>query len=456
MDAAHHRCRLKNLNDVNTLPKKVVREHWVHDYLAGQVIYHLGEYPKRFSMAPTEYDERLLETFAAHGAKLIQLHEDWHDSQRLLGADKFTPHDRDGFIRFVDRVHALGMKIIVYASTGYFESRDPDFDPAWDINLKHINVHFYFRYAHCSPASPEWRAYLLPRLERIMDEYGVDGLYNDFGYMPLGQHPVPPGHVSPAPETSAHDAALEDLLWTVLNLVHHRNGVYKAHYGGLRKPLGDRKMYDYIWVGEYIASTDTMRLQTRYYEPYVVPCIDLSHATLRDDDEPYRLAVPYLQFPLRVDGRPFTGECAAVPRVEYADPDKCFVVKNYRKYLEYYRTHPEAPAMYGEWDSFPGKPERRETWLRHLDMYLPMVKEGTRVWIDISDSPVIEGKKDESLVASLFVNDEVYMVVANYAALPATFTSVWPWKDRESGVTARTITVPPHKLLYLVRAEEAR
>ena len=39
----------------------------------------------------------------------------------------------------------------------------------------------YWDMARCSPASPGWRAYLLPRLVRILDEYGVDGIYIDCG-----------------------------------------------------------------------------------------------------------------------------------------------------------------------------------------------------------------------------------------------------------------------------------
>ena len=50
------------------------------------------------------------------------------------------------------------MKLIVYASSGYFEKNDPDFRPDWTEARDQPLVEIYFRYAHCSPASPGCRA----------------------------------------------------------------------------------------------------------------------------------------------------------------------------------------------------------------------------------------------------------------------------------------------------------
>ena len=164
MNTEYHRRRLTNLRDANDAVSSCMAEHRIGEYLAGQVIYNLGEYPLPFSIAPTEYDEALLQQFADHGVGLIQLHEEWNDSQRVLGADKFSSHDEPGLARFIELVHSLGMKIILYASTGFFEATDPDFDPAWAHPDAHL-IELWYDYARCSPASPGWRAYLLPHLE---------------------------------------------------------------------------------------------------------------------------------------------------------------------------------------------------------------------------------------------------------------------------------------------------
>ena len=423
--------------------------------LAGQVTYNLGEYPAPFSIAPGDYDQRLLRDFADHGVGMIQLHEEWSDSQRRLGADKFTSHDPEGLKRFIELAHSYGMKIILYASTGFFEATDPDFRPEWAGPDYHL-VELFFDYALCSPASPEWRAYLLPRLERILDEYGADGLYDDCGYFPEHklQHPNPT-HVSPAPETPEHAAALEDLLGLVMDLVHKRGGVFKVHQGGAAAPAGQSKVYDYLWVGEGVEQLDELVLKTRNLEPYVVPALDLSRAPLESEEDLYLYSVPHMQFPLRVDGRPVTGERARQPGANYRRGEECFWTRHMRAAWRYYREHPDAPPMYGWWDSCPGRGAGRATWFRHLDLYLPMVRPGTRAWIDIRECRFLRHDASNSLVASLFVNEEMYLVLANHGRSPIRVASAWTWKDRESGHATSALTVPPHRILFLQRVAAA-
>ena len=62
-----------------------MRRHRVHNYIPGQVIYNLGEYPAKFSIKPTEYDYNLLKKLSDSGAELIQIHEEWNDAIRHLG-----------------------------------------------------------------------------------------------------------------------------------------------------------------------------------------------------------------------------------------------------------------------------------------------------------------------------------------------------------------------------------
>jgi len=453
-DASGHRRRLKNLRQANETVRSCARVHSIGEYIAGQVTYNLGEYPSPFSATPTDYDADLLRTFARHGVGLIQIHEEWNDSQRLLGADKFTAHDPAGLRKFVDLVHELGMRVILYASTGYFEMSDPDFRPEWagrDWPL----VELYFRYAHCSPASPEWRAYLLPRLERILDEYGVDGLYDDLGYVP--QHlrdGSEPTHISPAPETPDHGAALEDLLGIVRDLVHSRGGVFKVHAGGATAPPCREKVYDYLWVGEAVANVDELCQKTRNLEPYVVPALDMSRARIENEDDLYLYSVPFMQFPLRVDGRPCTGERALVPGVKYQRGEDCFWTRHMRAVNRYYREHPDAPPMYGWWDSCPGRADARARWLYHFDLYRPMVASGTRVWIGIERCDFLEDAIPSQCVASLFVNHEMYLVLANYGHRAVQMRSAWSWTDCETGRTGSILTIPPRDLLFLRRVVE--
>ena len=453
MNAEQHRRRLQNLRDAHEAVKSCARTHSIGAYLAGQVTYNLGEYPAPFAIAPGDYDRKLLREFADRGVGLIQLHEEWNDSQRMLGADKFTSHDPEGLRRFIELVHSYGMKIILYASTGYFESRDPDFRPEWSRPQACL-VEECFQYALCSPASPQWRAYLLPRLERIMDEYGVDGFYDDCGYLPLYKHEVPYlTHVSPEPETPEHSAALEDLLGLVMDIAHRRGGVFKVHHGGATAPACRSKVYDYLWVGEAVENLGELCQRTCNLAPYVVPALDMSRAPLETEDDLYLYSVPYMQFPLRVDGRPVTGERARVEGVTYycdvRSPEEDFWTHYLRSVWQYYREHPDAPPMYGYWDSCPGRPTGRARWLYHFDLYRPMVRPGTRAWIDIRECAFLRNAPAAPLVASLFVNETIYLVLANHGRSPIEVVSAWTWKNRESGEASSTLTVPPRDLLFL-------
>ncbi|HCU36680.1 MAG TPA: hypothetical protein DGT21_14905, partial [Armatimonadetes bacterium] len=261
MSIEYHRRRQQNLQDVNAAVGSCMAEHRIGEYIAGQVTYNLGEYPEPTAIAPTEYDRELLQSFADHGVGLIQLHEEWNDSQRVLGGHKFKSHDEAGLRAFIDLVHELGMKIMLYASTGFFEATDADFDPGWS-QPDHL-VELYFDYAHCSPAHPGWRAYCMPWFERLLDELGVDGLYDDAGYSPLYLHPEPlPGDIRVGPETEQVHSSFWDLLGLVGDMVHARGGVFKVHVGGTEARGLTSDLYDYLWVGESIEDVAQLRGKT--------------------------------------------------------------------------------------------------------------------------------------------------------------------------------------------------
>ena len=363
-----------------------------------------------------------------HGIRLIQVHEEWNDSQRRFGSHKLAALNPAGFRRFVDMVHRRGMRLIVYVSSGYFDRKDPDFRPEWAAgpDLREI----YFQYAHCSPASPGWRAYFLKHLVPILDDYGIDGLYNDLGY-------VQPGTGDPATqsrdevvafdESPTHDGALEDLLGMIHAEVNRRGGIVKVHIGGPRAPATDVKVYDYLWVGEAGENGDLLREATKNHAPYVVPCLDMSRAKIDREDDLYLHAIPYMQFPLLLAGRPFTGERAVIPGIEYPAEDKCFWTRHCRAIWKQYQAHPDGPHSYGWWDSVPGRPEARPTHQRWLSRYLPLVEEGTWAWLEVADSDLWTGPLPGKVVASVFANRQSYLVLANYGTTPAELHTADPY-----------------------------
>jgi hypothetical protein len=418
-----HRRRLQNIALAERSVRGCMRKHLITDYLAGHCVYNLGEYPCRKPWNPDKWDEQELDRLHAHGIRLIQVHEEWNDMLRRHGGDKYSPVNPAGFRRFVDMVHRRGMKVIVYISTGFFERTDPDFREEWARQKDLVEIYFY--YARCSPASPGWRAYLLPRLAKILDSYEVDGFYNDTGYLSLANNPRPPAsdEVPAFNERPGYDGALTDLLALIFAEVKRRGGLFKLHIGGAMRPQTDQKIYDYLWVGEGGRSGDKLREKTKDYPPYVAPCLDMSRARIDNEDELYLHTIPYLQFPVLLGGRPFTGERAAIPGIPYPPEEKCFWTRHLRAIWKQYQANPKGPHSYGWWDSCPGRPEARPAHARWLKQYLPLVEEGTWAWLEVSDSDLFTQPLPQDVVASVFANREFHIVLANYGRSAAAVTT---------------------------------
>jgi hypothetical protein len=405
--------------------------------------------------SPDEQDEHELDQLCDQGIRLVQIMEEWNDLLRLFGGDKFTAVNPAGLRRFVGMVHQRRMKILLYASTGFFQVTDPDFREEWArpggvLKLAHWNM------ACCSPASPGWRAYVLPRMIRVLDDYSVDGLYNDLGYLPLYRNTKDrtPDEILAMKETADHDAALEDLLSLVYSAVKRRGGIYKVHQDGALCPKTFSKVYDYLWVGEGESNPDVVRERVKNHPPYVVPCIDLSEATIDREDDKYLHAIPYMQFPLLLAGRPFTGERVSVPGVKYY-PGPWDT--RWRRILEYYRAHPNGPYTYGPWDAFPGNPETRAIHARWLMRYLNLVEEGTRAYLEIHDSNLFLRPLPVGVVASAFAGRELWLVLANYNRAESSIDIAEPYIEAFGGNAPPKANwkLAPRSLLILRRSSAA-
>jgi hypothetical protein len=409
-----HRRRLENIAVCEKSIHTCLRKHLITNYLPGQCSYNLGEYPCREPWEIDDWDERELDRLKEHGIGLIQLHEEWNDSQRLFGGNKYTALNPAGFRQFLNLAHQRDFKVIVYVSSGFFEKRDPEFQPKWAREQDLVEL--FYNYARCSPASPSWRAYILKQIVRILDEYAVDGIYNDLGYLRLaGNRSAPTAdEVLAFTESNSHDGALADLLALIYEEVKRRGGIVKVHCGAADRPRTTSKVYDYLWVGEDVKSGDGLREAVKDYRPYVVPCLDMSRARIQNEDELYLHAIPYMQFPLLLAGKPFTGERALIPGIQYVPEETDFWTRHCRAIWKYYQTHPDGPFSFGWWDSVPGRPQARMTHANWLKQYAPMAEEGSWAWLEIKDSQLFRHPLPKNIVASVFANREIYLVIANY------------------------------------------
>ena len=103
-----------------------------------------------------------------------------------------------------------------------------------------------------------------------------------------------------------------------------------------------------------------------------------------------------------------------IPGVAYNPDPNDFWMRICRDAWKFHREHPEGPHAYGAWDAIPGRSDTRPTHLRWLRQYPPLVEEGTRAWLEVTDSDLFKAPPPQGVVVSLFANREVHLVLANY------------------------------------------
>ncbi len=438
--------RIANIRMASLAARSYFRRERVRNYLPGQVTYGLGDYPAYVDAAPTDYDAELLTRMAKSGVKLVQVHEEWNDAVRVWGADKFSAPNPAGMKQFVELCHSLGMKIIPYVSSGYFHITDPDMRPEFLPPLRpgqHEEdrpccCSNYYNYLKCSHGSAAWRDYVIPRTFRVMEEYGFDGIFNDWGYD--GTAYIPDDEPLP------YDPELEDMLSLLYEGVHERGGIYKLHADRNNRPPCIDRVYDYLWIGEGVKGKGFGI--GKDYPTYVVPCHDYRRGSTASIDFGFASTIPYLQFPLIKYGRPVLGNNLEIPGVTYYGGEE------YRLYSEvkrYHEEHPDGGKVYSLWSAIPDDPTEFPTHLRYLELYTPMVTEGSVVYMELSDCEWILSHLPKTMVVSMFVNEEIYLTLSNFAEGEEMVTLSGLWRDRETGEAGSSFAVAPDKIRFLVK-----
>ena len=442
-----HRARIQNINEAEASNKKYFRRARVRDYMPGQATYNLGDYPYPFKIEPTEYDYNMLKDMAEKGIELIQLHEEWHDSVRMYGADKFNSHDPEGMKNFVKLCHHFGIKVIPYVSTGFFHEFDPDFREEFTHGVKYCMGGLHHKYRRCSAGKAEWREYMLPRTFAILDNYGFDGIYNDWGlqssYSVSGNRLMREG-------IGVYDPEMEDLIGLIYSEVKRRGGVYKLHCDGNANAPCIDKVYDYLWIGENQKAT-TLGVGKNFHD-YVVPCQDKVTLNLDNPDLYFANVIPFMQFPLLTSrGRPFLGKRKDADCVSYGREDP----KYNREYLfdckvaDYMKDHPNGPYVYSLWSSVPDDVTEYPRWCEYLALYRPMVERDSLVYIELRECDELVSAIPEKVVVSMFVNEEKYLVVSNLEDAPYELVLRNKWCDRRSGEIKNSFIIEPGKIIFL-------
>lgn len=453
-----HRRRLRAIQRAEQSVLDCGRKKLILDYLPGQASYQISEYPSLSPYRVDEYDEKELEDLAGMGVELLQIMEDWNDILRLHGADKFSSPNPDALRRFIDAAHAVGIRVLLYVSSGYMQYGDPDLDLSWTREPAPTRPQaLHWKLMRCSPASPGWRAYYFEQLERVLGDWQIDGIYDDWGHRPpLATNPLEPtsDEILAWQETESHDAAKEDLLAITYARLKSAGAIFKLHADFNNAPLSDLPLYDYLWVGEGIGNLRNTLEQTKWHQPYVVPAFDTRFGGAPEQHK-YLYSIPYLQFPQLFAGKALTGERAVVPGVEYLPESSDQLLTDLRAYRAALQKGAIRTPAYSAWDmSLDVDPDTRTIYARWLAVYRDLVRPGTSAYIDASSTTLVNTGSATDVVVSVFANLDVHLVVANFGDTPVTITTQAPAVDMYSpGAPSQTWTVPGQSLLALREVE---
>ncbi len=445
---AAQQTRLENIRFAQKYAAGCYRTERVRNYLPGQVTYNLGDEPARVSAMPTEYDHRLIASLAQRGVQLIQLHEEWNDAMRLHGADKYSTPDPEGLHKFVDLCHGCGIKVIPYVSSGYLQPGDPAYRPEFSLTDASWSGSYKY-YRKGSAGSAAWREFILRKTFEVMDTYGFDGIYNDWGYDGLNlamQTARDRGEVFDRTNLP-YDPEIEDLLCLLYEGIHARGGICKLHddstFGAYRQ-----RVYDYLWIGEAVRDPKTLMIY-RDAPLYIVPCPD---KTFFNESMPrmfFALSIPFMQFPLLPHGRPWKGEGADAPGVKFNKKSSSYA--HLLKIRDYTRAHPNGPYVYSHWSSIPDDPAYLDRWSMFLALYRPMVVEGSIVHICLEDTGLFRQPLPKDTLVSMFTNERQYLVISNLGDAPITAPLAHAWRNRETGETVNVIGIPAGDIRLLER-----
>ena len=113
--------------------------------------------------------------------------------------------------------------------------------------------------------------------------------------------------------------------------------------------------------------------------------------------------------------------------------------------------HPEGPYVYSLWSSIPDDPTEFDTWCRYFALYQPMVTETSLAYIELRDCDAIRSQLPADVYASMFVNEETYLVVSNLTGGPYELELEGTWEDRQTGKTGSRFTIEHEKLCFLIK-----
>ena len=241
---------------VKEFPENPYEERNIHPDCFKKILVNYDE----FLLSPFEKTgEITLDRFKRLGVKTLYLHEKWNDIQN---SPLLTEETAERLKIIVSEAHKRGIKVIPYF--GYEIS---SFSPHWGEMGKEIkrmpgeeyyDTHWY-RYPWQRDLivcyNSKWQDVLSEGIEKLTEEFGIDGIYLDGTIRPMSCANEAHGCGYRDSEGKLHATypvwAVRELMKKLYRIVNSRGGVINAH-GSAAFTLAAMPYCHSMWEGEMI------------------------------------------------------------------------------------------------------------------------------------------------------------------------------------------------------------
>lgn len=394
---AEAQASLQELKRARTLFKQCERMERKGHTIPGQLwVQYVAKYRHADTFLP------ILDDAKAAGVGLVKVHSYWAD---IDGTSPFRPRnqaDEDDYRKFIKYCHDRDLKFIAYVSPAWVKL-NKDYNPAWEFSDKSTAPAKPIQWGQICTGSPVWRNYFFSNVQKMFDNYPIDGIYVDIGVNNAEEaRCTKADHIHAFTHDVPGRASSKDMMNRLYALCRENSKLLYL----FAETHADMEDYcDIQYVGE---STPSMAAH-----------ID-RHRNLKGN-------IFFLPM--------FHGFTYYSPREVYA----------YTMVLGHFPV-----ASYSAQKTW----NMEFTWFKHfLGIWSAMSKDGTHIYRDVKKSSLIKAAPANTMLTA-FVNTDTYLVVANFGNRPVEYSFTQELMDMESGQSSAVFMIPEHdaKILRLTPA----
>jgi len=346
-------------------------------------IQYVSNYKNADSFIP------LLDEAKKSGVGVVKVHSYWADINKTSPFRPANQAAEADYRKLIKLCHDRGLKFIAYVSPAWVKL-NKDYNTAWEFSDKSTAPDKPVKWGQVCTGSPEWRNYFFSNVQKMFNDYPIDGIYVDIGVNNAEEaRCTKKDHIHAFTHDVPGRASSKDMINRLYSLCRKNN---KLMYLFAESHDNFEDICDMQYVGE---STPSMAAHV---------------------DRHRKLKGNIFFLPM------YHGFTYYSPREVYA----------YTMVLGHFPL-----ASYSEQKTW----NMEFTWFKHfLGIWSAMSKDGTHIYRDVKKSPLIKNAPAGTMLTA-FVNTDTYLVVANFGNTPVEYVFTQTLEDMENGKKSTSFTI---------------